>query len=551
MLQQLTIRNFAIIDDLTMEVLPGFLTMTGETGAGKSIIIEALGLLLGERANSVMVRHGASKAFIEGVFSYSQRQQAMVENLLGPVEEPLLIVRRDVELDGKSAIRINGRISTNSLAKNLMRSLVDIHSQHDSLYLIDEKNHLMLLDTYAHNDLAVIKEKYRAAYLKWQGAVSELTELEKSHFSQEQIELLEFQCQEIEAAHIVVGEWAQLEIDKKRITQYETIARQVQSTLAFLKGDQGVLPLLYQSQKALSTLHNDAQFSAYAEQLAQLYHQLDAVTDGIDQDFTSLQLDEGRMQEINDRLYIYGKLKRKYGQTDQEILSTLESNRRQLQLANDREILISRLRKRIDEYLADVNTIGAQLTQTRVTAARRLEKKVEVELSDLYLKHAQFKVIFNQASPSKDGLDKLEFYVSVNPGQAPLPLGKVASGGEVSRLMLALKVIFNRLYGVETTIFDEVDTGVSGEIASAMGRKMKTLAMDGQVIAITHLPQVAVTAPHQYHVSKEITNNSTRTIIRLLAKDERIEVIAKMLSGAKLTLEARANAQQLLNNVND
>ena len=547
MLQQLTIRHFAIIDDLTVDFQPGFLVMTGETGAGKSIIIEALGLLLGERANASMVRRGANKAFIEGVFTVSQRHRDSIETIIGPLEDDLLIVRRDVDSDGKSTIRLNGRLSTNSLVRPLMRLLVDIHSQHDNLYLADEKNHLGLLDQFAQNHVLEPLQTYQALYRSYREVQQQLVEAEKTHYSEEQLDFFRFQQSEIEAAHIRIGEMAELEAEKKRISQYETIARQVGTTLSFLKDEQGSLTTLYQAQKALQQLHNDPVFDGYANQLAENYHQLVAIVDGIEADFEKLQLDEQRIQEINDRLYLFSKLKRKYGSTEGDILAFYDHVTRQIELASDHEVVVQRLQKQLSDSHRHVVGAALKLRTARANAALELEKRIIAELRDLFLPRAVFKVRLTETrEPTESGMDHIEFHVSVNPGQPTLAISKVASGGEISRLMLALKVIFNRLYGVTTTIFDEVDTGVSGEIASAIGKKMQSLATSGQVIAITHLPQVAASAPHHLHVVKEMSEQSTTTNVRLLQPSERIEVIAKMLSGTTITSAARQTAEQLL-----
>lgn len=552
MLQQLTIRNFAIIDDLTVEFRAGFSTMTGETGAGKSIIIEALGLLLGERANASMVRTGATKAFIEGVFQLPPPQRERVVELVGSVDDELFIIRRDVDVDGKSSIRLNGRLSTNAIIRTIMKSIVDIHSQHDNLYLADEKNHLGLLDTFAHDTIQPTLQSYQSLFQAYSVASHDLAEAEKTHYTSDQLEFFTFQKQEIEAANVRIGELDELGTEKKRISQYETIARQVTTTLAFLKDDQGSLPTLYQAQKALGQLHSDAQFEAYSEQLADLYHQLVAISDGIEADFEKLQLDEQRIQEINDRLYLYSKLKRKYGSNEREILDFYDQVTRQIELASQHELVVSRLAQQKAGIEAQLRQKGSELSQLRQQSAKHLEQAIISELRDLFLPRAIFKVVFQHASsPFKDGLDVVEFHVSVNPGQAPQSIAKVASGGEISRLMLALKVIFNRLYGVATTIFDEVDTGVSGEIARAIGQKMRMLAQTGQVIAITHLPQVAAASPVQIHVTKKMAENTTSTLVHELDLSERIEVIAKMLSGASITPAARLNAEQLLHDTHE
>ncbi len=552
MLQQLTIRNFAIIDDLTVEFHSGFSTMTGETGAGKSIIIEALGLLLGERANASMVRTGSQKAFIEGVFLLPSQQKEQIVELIGPLDDESLVIRRDVDVDGKSTIRLNGRLSTNAIVRPIMRSMVDIHSQHDNLYLADDKNHLGLLDTFANTLIAATKQEYQAIYESFCLASRELSEAEKTHYSAEQLELFTFQKQEIEAAQIRIGELDELEVEKKRISQYETIARQVTTTLAFLKDEQGTLISLYQAQKALSQLHNDPQFEPYSEQLSDIYHQLVAISDGIEADFEKLQFDEQRIQEINDRLYLYSKLKRKYGVNEKEILDFYDQVTRQIELASQHELVVDRLTKQKVRIESQLRQKGLELSRLRQQSALKLQEAIVKELRDLFLPRAVFKVVFQSSSqPTKEGLDVVEFHVSVNPGQAPQSIAKVASGGEISRLMLALKVIFNRLYGVSTTIFDEVDTGVSGEIALAIGRKMNTLAQTGQVIAITHLPQVAAAAPYQVHVMKKMAETTTSTLVHDLSLPERIEVIAKMLSGATITPAARLNAEQLLRSSNE
>lgn len=547
MLRQLTIKNFAIIDDLMIDFNDGYNAFTGETGAGKSIIIDALGLLTGDRASASMVRAGTLKAFIEGAFEINDELKARISPVYD-LESNLLVVIKEIDASGKSTVKINGRITTISIIKEMMSYILDIHNQSDNQYLLNKKNHLELLDSFGSTNIMPIKKNYDIEYKEWKRLQKELSDLESMTFNQDQIDFLNFQIKEIKDANIQDGEVEELEIEQKRINQFEKLNEKYHSIIEALDGDQGASSALFTAKKVLESMNDDPLFNDQYIKMESIYYELDEVIQSIKDKFGSIDVDEDRIIEINNRIFIINKIKRKYGKSYSDIQEAYDKMVSKVSDMENIEKSIATVKNKLAESLAKLNTIGTNLDEARKKVSKTLITSIEKQLHDLYLEHAKFSVEFElKEVPSANGISELEFYVSLNPGQPLKPLIKVASGGEVSRLMLGLKVIFNSLFMLSVTIFDEIDTGVSGKVARAVGMKMLELSKLMQVICVTHLPQVASLGTHHYYVQKQFFNQNTKTVVTLLDENQRIIEIAKMLSGEEKPSEsAILNAKTLL-----
>ncbi len=547
MLEQLTIRNFAIIDDLSITFNDGLNIFTGETGAGKSIIIDALGLLTGERASASFVRHGARKAFVEGVFSLTDAQFDRISELIN-IDENTLIITKEVDENGKSSNKINGRITTLSNIKLIMHDILDIHSQNDNQYLLNHKYHLGLLDSFGGDELKNVKHSYEISYDTYKNLQKEVRKLENLTIDEDEIEFLKFQIGEIEDANLYEGELEELEEEKRRLSSFEKLSEKMKIFINEYDSNDGVSTRLYSMKKVMDSLSNDPLFEEYAEKFSELYYEIDENYEKITNAYNNIDFSLQRLDEISQRIYQIQKISKKHGKTYEDIMNSYNEMKNKLNSMENIEYELKKARKKLKDSYETVLNNGKLLEECRRKFGNLLKESIIKELRDLYLEHCQFDLIFEEnENPLRTGLFDVSFYVSMNPGQPLKPLAKIASGGEVSRLMLGLKVICNKLFGVSSTIFDEVDTGVSGKVARAMGLKMLELSKNMQVITITHLPQVASLGDNHYHVEKEFKDDYTRTIVTLLDNDRREIEIAKMISGEEEpSLNALFNAKELL-----
>lgn len=550
MIQQLVIKNFTIIDDLTLEFYDSFNVLTGETGAGKSIIIDALGLLLGDRASSSLVRQGAKKAYIEGIFLLNSTLKSKIEEILEDEIDDTLILSKDIYNDGRSVSKVNGRSTTINIIKQIAQSMIDIHSQHDNQYLLNIKFYLSLLESFGNKEYQNIKSQYSNDYKEYLEHNKKYEDILNSHFSEDEIEFIRYQLKELENLNLKENEIEELEEEQKRINSFEKIANNANEAINALDGDQGAINSLYYAKKALENLANYKDFSSLQEPINDLYYRCLDLNENLKDTFNSIDFDENRLEEIQNRLYQINKFKRKYGNSYEDIQNSLIELQNKLRIYDEHEILLSKYEKNKNNAYTKAMNSAKNLSNARKELAKILQDKIISQLKDLYLENAKFNIDFNTAvNLSSDGLDKIDFLISMNPGQPLQSLSKVASGGEISRLMLGLKVLFTKHFGISTVIFDEVDTGVSGKVARAVGLKMKELSNDIQIISITHLPQVASLANNHFHVSKVASNDSTRTIVTRLNEEEQIQEIAKLLSGDKTTASALENAKELIKNI--
>lgn len=528
MLKELTIKNFAIIEDLNISFNNGMSVFLGETGAGKSIIIDAFSLLLGNRASISKIRSGQSKAFVEALIEIDNIDDDLLEY---KDETNLFTFTRIINSEGNSICKINGLTVNMNILKNTLGKRVNLHSQHDLFYLLDPKFHLELLDKFGGRDLINLKNKYLQEYNVYTSQLDKYKQLINNN-KNEDIDYLKYQLKEIEEIDLQENEIEELELEASRITKYNKLNTNISATINLLDETKGVNELLYDAKRYMSNISDDPLFSEFEERLMELYENSKNITSDIKQAFNSLNIDESRLAYIEERMYKINKLKRKYGNTYLEIDTAKKDFINRIELVENREFIIDKLDKEIKEQYSKIEKLALELSSFRKKVANELEKNILLELKDLYLDKTIFKVQFNLVELSNTGADKVEFMIATNIGENLKPLQVVASGGETSRITLALNVVFNKVFDISLAIFDEVDTGVSGKIATSMGNKIKQLSNSYQTIVISHLPQVISKSDYFYYVYKEVIDNKTKSFVKLLNEEERIIEIAKILSGS-------------------
>ncbi|MFR4285871.1 MAG: DNA repair protein RecN [Enterococcus italicus] len=553
MLVEMTIENFAIIESLTLSFHEGMTTLTGETGAGKSIIIDALGLLAGSRASVDVIRQGADRCHLEGVFDWPKNPQffALMQELLVNQEEDYLVVQRDIALNGKSICRVNGHVMTLANLKRIGRFLVDIQGQNEHQSLLQADQHQRLLDEFGGSDFQLALTEYKALYKEWQALAKTVLSRKKNEQSYVQrLDMLRYQVDEIEQAELVSGEEESLTEERDKLLNFQKIVDAFASVHQLLStDDHGVLDNVSLAANELESVASfGKEYELLSESLTTVYYQLQDVAADLSRQMDILEFDEQRLHQIEDRLEIIHQLKRKYGESVEFILAYYEKISLELLETAQSDGQLDQLESLVKEKEEQVAKKAAILHENRKEIARCLEKAIMNELRELYMEHTQFAVRFEALSQGYNefGKDDVLFYLSANPGEPLRPLEKVASGGEISRILLALKTVFSTSQELTSIVFDEVDTGVSGRVAQAIAEKISQIGRRSQVLCITHLPQVAAFADFQYFISKTVQNNRTKTTVVELTKEERVEEIARMLAGAEVTTLTKEHAKELL-----
>jgi len=551
MLLELVVENYAVVERLRVNFHSGLNLLTGETGSGKSIVVDALGLLLGSRASAEMIRTGASRARVAGIFEV--RDQSALRRLLEPagleIEDGELIVEREILGSGKSRAFVGSRPVSVSLLKDLAPFLGDIHGQHDQQLLFSTESQRDMLDAFAANrDLL---DRAAALYQEWRASAVELEELERNE--QEKLRLLDlwsFQRKEIEGAELEPDEDVTLENERRVLQNVQKLQESAGTAYdAVFESPESALSLARIASKRVDELCRiDSSLEGLREHLKSAELSLEEVAYTLRDYLAGLEANPGRLEEVETRLEAIVKLKRKYGQSIAEILTFLEEVRAQIATVEHAGERMETLRKQQKQFAGEFEKVARALTDARKSAARRLEKRVEAELAQLAMERTVFRVEIADAAWSPAGADRIEFLVSPNLGEEPRPLEKVASGGEISRLALALKTCLAgpKTSMVRTLVFDEVDTGVGGSAAEGVGRRLKKLAATSQVLCVTHLPQIASFADHHYRVEKQESAGRTVAVIEELDTAARTREVGRMLSGQKLTPEALKNAEQLI-----
>ncbi|HFR3796522.1 TPA: DNA repair protein RecN [Streptococcus suis] len=550
MLLEVSIKNFAIIEQVTLNFEKGMTILSGETGAGKSIIIDAMNLMLGARATTDVIRHGAAKAEIEGLFSFEHSralEQILEEQGLEVADE--LIIRREILQNGRSVSRVNGQMVNLSVLKQIGQHLVDIHGQHDQEELMKSQHHIRLLDSFGEEDFWTLKDSYQAtfdAYRSLRKRVLEKQKNEQEHKSR--IEMLEYQIAEIESADLQLGEDVQLNQERDKLLNHKQIADTLTNAYALLDNeDFSSVNNIRSAMGDLQSLEEfDPEYKVLSTSLTEAYYVMEDVAKRLGDVVDNLEFDGNRLMQLESRLDLLNTMTKKYGGSVDDVLDYLAKITEEYNLLTGNDLSGDDLEVQLKTLEKDLVNLAGQLSQARHELAQILEEVIRQELQDLYMEKAKFQVRFTKGKFSKDGHETVEFYISANPGEDFKPLVKVASGGELSRLMLAIKSAFARKEGKTSIVFDEVDTGVSGRVAQAIAQKIYKIGQYGQVLAISHLPQVIAIADYQFFIEKVSDEHSTVSRVRLLTTDERVEEIAKMLAGDTVTEAARTQARELV-----
>ncbi|WP_240378074.1 DNA repair protein RecN [Bacillus piscicola] len=563
MLEELSIKNFAIIDELTIPFDTGLTVLTGETGAGKSIIIDAIGLLIGGRGSVEYVRHGRERAEIEGLFDVSS-SVAVRQKLMGigiEVEENMIVLRRHITDKGKSVCRINGKLVTLAILREVGHALVDIHGQHEHQDLMQPDKHLPILDRFAGEELQEALSDYKKRYQSFAKLMTDLQKYkENDQEATSRLDFIRFQLEEIEQARLTPGEDEELEKEKHILVHSQKLFKELSHAYESLYGEGRTLDWAGQAMahtEEAAFIDEDVQ--NLTETIHSAYYMLEEATFLLRDKVESLSFNEGRLQEVEERLDEIKKLKRKYGQTVIEILEFAADMEEEMESLIHKDETIAQLESQLESVVLDLQADAATLTDLRRQAGEKLASAVEMELKDLYMNKAVMKVevtAINQGTTfaaeqksyvfNENGQDKVEFQLSANAGEPLKPLSKVASGGEISRIMLALKAILSDFQNVTSLIFDEVDTGVSGRVAQAIAEKIYKVAKGSQVLCISHLPQVAAMADQHLYIEKKEKGERVLTNVTMLKDDKRTDEIARMISGVEVTDLTKENAKELL-----
>ncbi|TFG83138.1 MAG: DNA repair protein RecN [Erysipelotrichales bacterium] len=543
MLKSLYLKNFVLIDETNLDFQIGLSVFTGETGAGKSILIDAIGLLCGERLTTDYIRKSADKMIVEGAFEITSQHGRKILEANGFGDEDVTVLSRELTLDGKSVNRCNGRIIPVSFLKELGSVVIDIHSQHDTQYLLNVKTHRTLLDQFGFHQASL--SATAETYNNYDRLQSEFDDLSLSSLNPEDLGFLRYQIDEIQNADLKIGEDDDLENRQRAMMAVEKISMRLNAAVDLLDGEGRILEKYHEVQKQIEGIKEMEDIQSIAKEFDEIYFALNDKSEALKEAFNRLYFDENELNLIQERLFFIAKLKRKYGRRIIDILQRKEEFEAKVQRIENRAEVLDRLQAQIDKAYDEFMRQASLLHEARTTDAARLESEIKKQLVSLSLPHAEFKIVISSANPSTHGIDNVEFLISMNKGEDMKPLIKVASGGELSRLMLGLKVIFSGLQGIETVIFDEIDAGVSGRVASAIGIKMHELAHDAQVFAVTHLGQVAACADTHYLVVKKSDAERTHTYIHQLDDAGRIDALASIANGT-LSETALTAAKELL-----
>lgn len=554
MLQEISITNFAIIPELRLSFHEGMTALTGETGAGKSIIIDALGLLAGGRSSSDYIRQGADKCILEGLFEWPKQDgfSALMNELGIESDGDNLIVRRDISLTGKNVCRVNGHIVTLASLRKIGSYLVDIQGQNEHQELLQPEAHLVLLDRFGDNEFQCKKKEYQKEFSRYRELERQVRKIQKNEKSfVQRIDMLHFQQEEIAAAQLEVGEEERLSEEREKLSNYQKIVDSLAGGYSALSGEErsSVDDVGLAVAELQSIAHLDNEYESIFENVQSAYYLLqDAISD-MSRQIDLLELDENRLEEVNQRLELIRQLKRKYGESITAILNYYDEITQELISSDFSEGQLDKMKSELAEKEEQLLKQAVELHAMRKKIAEGLEQSILKELKSLYMENTEFEVRFSKSHVAQldmNGFDQVEFYITTNPGEPLKPLVKVASGGELSRMLLALKTIFSSEQGVTSIIFDEVDTGVSGRVAQAIADKISQISRYSQVLCITHLPQVAAVADYQYYIKKDVIKGRTQTSVAELAPTQREEEIARMLAGSEITPLTIEHAKELL-----
>ena len=550
MLLEISIKNFAIIEAISLNFEKGMTVLTGETGAGKSIIIDAMNMMLGARATTDVIRHGVPKAEIEGLFSIENSlplQEIFDEQGIDLGDE--IIIRREILQNGRSVSRVNGQMVNLSVLRAIGQHLVDIHGQHDQEELMRPQLHIQMLDEFGDTDFLELKQSYQTNFDAYRQMRKQLLEIKKNQEEHKaRIEMLEFQMAEIESAALQPGEDLKLNQERDKLLNHKNIADTLTNAYTMLDNEEfSSLANVRSAMNDMESLEDyDVEYREISTSLSESYYVLEDVTKRLEDIIESLDFDGNRLMQIESRLDLIHAITRKYGGNVDDVLMYFAKITEEYNLLTGNHLSSDDMEVELKKLEVSLVDLATKLATARHNLAQQLEIEIQQELKDLYMEKAQFQVQFTKGKFTREGNESVEFYISTNPGEDFKQLVKVASGGELSRLMLAIKSAFSRKEGKTSIVFDEVDTGVSGRVAQAIAQKIHKIGQHGQVLAISHLPQVIAIADYQFFIEKISNDHSTVSIVRLLTVEERVEEVAKMLAGENVTEAALSQARELL-----
>lgn len=550
MLRELRLNNLAIIKNLDLEFNEGLISLTGETGAGKSIILDGISLLIGERSNLEMIRTGEESLFAEGVFDLSEVQKEKLNKLGFEIEDDELIISRYFYRNSKSKITVNGMRMTVSKLKELMRNVLDLVGQHEHQYLLNKNYHLGLLDRFLDKNGQELAKEIRNNVSSLKMINKKIEEIETEKFRiMEKKDILEFQSNEIANLSLKENEDNELEEEYKILFNAGKISEKLENSIQRLKeGEYSVINSLGKIKKNLEQLSDISEtYSELKEKIENIIYEVDDIGYSLEDMVENVESDDVRLEKVISRIDEINKLKLKYGSTIEEILAFREGNEKKLSLIKFENNELEVLKKEKEEKAKLYFENSQKLREIRKKVAEKLEKTINVQLKDLNMANSKFKVAFSEKTViSSRGMDDVEFMMVTNLGENYKPLAKIASGGEISRIMLALKTVFSFVDNISVLIFDEIDTGISGETVRKVAEKLKELSGTVQVICVTHSPQIAGKSNQQFFIKKEIENNVTETKVRELNTDERIREIARIISGDNITETSIEHAKEIM-----
>ncbi|MGN0521454.1 MAG: DNA repair protein RecN [Eubacterium sp.] len=547
MLKTLNIENIAVIEKTTVDFSKGLNVLTGETGAGKSIVVDSINAILGERTSKELVRHGADSAFVSAYFEdiSNEVNDKLIDLGISPEEDNSLLLSRKITFNGKSTCRINGKNATVSMLKDIGSLLVNIHGQHDSQALLNPDYQYKYIDMLI--DDSSILDEYRDSFKRFIAVRRKLKSLAVDEKDKDrQLEILDYQIKELEDADIKVGERDELSKRKALISKSEAITAALNRTLMSLTGDEEISG----TQAAVLSVINDLspfdEAKSITDTFIDISEKLDYVRDKTEELISEIDFYPGELEEIEERLDLLYRLSNKYGSTEEEMLSYLETARQKRNSIVYSDEELENLNKQYDLLYEETVELAQKLSEIRRQTADKFEMQVKQELEFLDMPKLKFVVEFNKGNLSSSGFDKIEFLISTNPGELPKPLAKIASGGELSRIMLAIKNIIAYNDTIGTLIFDEIDTGVSGRASQKIGLKLKSVSKNTQVICVTHSAQIASNADEHFLIKKEFTDNSTFTSVMALDFEARKRELARIMGGLDITDTLLSSAEELL-----
>ena len=552
MLKELSIKNFAIIEEVSVSFSDGLTVLTGETGAGKSIIIDAVHLLAGGRGSQEFIRHGAKKAELEGLFYIQNAKHPVFQKLQDvgiEADDDSVILRRDINDHGKSVCRVNGKLVTIAILREIGGSLIDIHGQHESQELMDERLHIYLLDQFAGSKIQKAKESYSGLFQKYMKLKKELASVSDNEQQiAQRIDLYQYQINEIDAIELIDNEDEDLQSERKKFQNYHKTFERISAAQEALNGESKGLDWIGNAMSELEDIASfDESYKEQAELVSNSFYSLQELSYQLKSEIDESEFDEERLNVIEDRLATIQSLKRKYGNSITEILAYRKKIGEELDALMNRDERIQQRQKALEQVEKDLEIDAKELTIYRKKAAKSLSEAIVLQLRELFMEKATFEVIFKPSSIfDKNGKDDVSFYMSTNVGEPAKPISKIASGGELSRMMLALKGIFSKHQGITSIIFDEVDTGVSGRVAQAIAEKIANISRSSQVLCITHLPQVAAMADQQLLIEKEVMGKRTMTKLTEVTGQNRVQELSRMMSGLEITTLTLEHATELL-----